>query len=385
MGLRKDKKKNKKKRGHDPRGRRFTNEQKREALALVEGGMTRVEVARKIGTTVESLRKWILDVGMAGTTTATGADEGAEDGQASSPAPVLSPGGLSPLEVAAILEYKKKHSSYGPEQVQAQLRRFKGWRLARKAIARVFKDNGYELVHVASRPQGDENPHRWEAPRRNAVWQADLTDLRVGPEKRALAVTLDDFSRFVVGFKVFESPTGEGIVELLERAIGLHGKPESLYTDRGGVFLDWNKETSFQRFLAEQLIDHIVGKPYKPQGKGKVEALFKSIRRELWNVRHFESWDEALPALGLWFQEYNHSRAHMGIDGLTPADKFFGRAEQVRAHIDAVARGRMAMDNSTLIEETEGAALEVLRFVVVDGQLQLRLLGQRFLLGELDG
>ena len=41
MGLRKDKKKSKKKRGHDPRGRRFTNEQKREAIVLVEGGMKR--------------------------------------------------------------------------------------------------------------------------------------------------------------------------------------------------------------------------------------------------------------------------------------------------------------------------------------------------------
>lgn len=385
MAAKKSKKKAKSKEP-DPRTRRFDEEVKRKAVELVEEGMKRVEVARRIGTTTESLRHWVNESkkgeGKSG-------DEVVEEKLARLPAPQLSPGGLSPVEQEEILRYKKRHPSYGPEQVQAQMRRFKGWRISRRAIARVFKDNGYELVHVQSRPKGDEHPHRWEAPRRNAVWQMDLCDLMVGADKRALAVVLDDFSRFVVGWQVFEAPSGEGVVEVLQSAIGRHGKPEGVYTDRGGVFLDWNKETSFQRFLAEQLIDHIVGKPYRPQGRGKVEALFKSIRRELWQVRHFESWDEANDALSGWFRGYNHARAHMGIDGLTPADRFFGRWDEVRARIEAAARGRLASgsDDARIFEEGAGcgAPVDVLRIVVTDAGMELRLLGHRVVLGGLDG
>jgi transposase InsO family protein len=215
----------------------------------------------------------------------------------------------------------------------------------------------------------------------------DLAELRVGPEKRALAVCLDDFSRFVVGWGVFESPTGEKMVEVLRAAIGKHGKPESVFTDRGGVFLDWGKETSFQRFLDEKLIDHIVGKPYRPQGRGKVEALFKTIRRELWDVRHFESWEEALGALSDWFHEYNHRRAHMGIDGLVPADRFFGRWQEVRARIEAAARGRLSAggeQGQPFEEDSQGCGLEALRLLVVGDRLEIRLLGHRLVLGTLE-
>jgi transposase len=217
-------KKNKKKSSSpDPRSRRFTPEQKHKAMELVAGGMSQAKVAEQIGTTENSIRLWKRTAEKK-VTPGGDTDPG--------PAPVLSPGGLSQMEVDTILEMKKKHPSFGPAQVQAQLRRFKGWRISRKAIAKVFKDNGYELVHVSSRPKGDENPHRWEAPRRNAVWQMDLTDLRVGPDKRALAVLIDDFSRFVVGWEVFESPSGESMVGVLEGGIGKHGKPEAVYTGR---------------------------------------------------------------------------------------------------------------------------------------------------------
>lgn len=360
------------------RGQRYTQEQQERALEMLSRGETCSEISKTIGPSAETLRLWKIREGL------SKPDDTKKNLR---PAPLLTPGSLSEMEVDAILEKKRQHPSYGPEQVQAQLRRFKGWQISRKAIANVFKANGYELVHVASRPQGDEKPHRWEAPHRCAVWQMDMTELRVGPEKRALAAVMDDFSRYVVGWGVFEAPTGEKMVEVIREAIRRHGKPEAVYTDRGGVFLDWGKETSFQRLLADELIDHIVSRPYHPQGRGKIEALFETIRRELWDVRHFESWEEAIVALTSWFHDYNHRRAHMGIDGLTPADRFFGRWDEVRSRLEAAARGRLAAGTpaSTLFEEeAAGGGVEVLRLVAVDGHLELRFLGRGVCLGTLD-
>jgi transposase InsO family protein len=293
--------------------------------------------------------------------------------------------GLSAIETAAILEYKQKHPSMGAAQIRAQLKRFKGWRIAIKAIARVLRTHGYEPVHRGSRPQGPE-PQRFEAPRRNALWQMDFTDLRVAGEHLHLLVIQDDFSRYVVGHVLADSPEAEVAVKLLAVAIARHGKPETVRTDRGGAF----KATAFTRFLEGELIDHMLGRAYHPQGGGKVESVMGTVKRELWEVEHFEGRTEATRRLDEFFVHFNERRAHMGIDGLTPADRFFGRGAQVLAFIDALSRKRQAaLDRSAAtgsgseenLPGVSGAPMEVLRLVIVDGQLELRFCGARVRLG----
>jgi hypothetical protein len=51
-----------------PQGRRFDDAQRQRALVLVASGMSRVQVAATIGTTTESLRRWVKDAAAAGTT-----------------------------------------------------------------------------------------------------------------------------------------------------------------------------------------------------------------------------------------------------------------------------------------------------------------------------
>jgi transposase len=175
-----------------PQGRRFGDAQKKHALVLVASGMSRVQVAATIGTTTESLRRWVREAKTAGTMPAPPVAKRASAPlaqQASRPAREKSPyapadpaQGLSDPEVAAILEWKKKHPSMGPAQLRAQLKRFMGWRLSIKAIARVLRGHGYALVHTEARPVGPE-PVRFEAPRRNALWQADFCEVRVGDER----------------------------------------------------------------------------------------------------------------------------------------------------------------------------------------------------------
>ena len=393
-------------------GRRFTPEQKEHALSLVASGMKKVDVAEAVGTTVTSLRRWAEAMKVAETTrqavdpgaatrwppsslpppsasthspeaaavTPTGAPS-----QAPSPFAPKDPGqGLSEPEKAAILELKKKHPSMGPAQIRAQLKRFKGWRISVKAIARVLRAHGYEPVHVHGRPQGPE-PIRFESPRPNHMWQADFAEMRVGGERRQLLVILDDFSRYCVVHRLCESPNAESTIEALQEAIARHGKPESVRTDRGGGFLS----KQLTDFLEAELIDHVVGRAYHPQGGGKVESLIGTIRRELWDVEHFEDLSVASARLTQFLEDYNEQRAHMGLDGLTPADRYHGRAQRVLSLLDAVSRKRQGAlsqhGSQELFEEItgshSGAPMEVLRLVIVDGQMQLRLCGARVVLG----
>lgn len=383
------------------KGRRFTLKEKVHALTLIVAGMKRSEVAETVGTTTESLRRWVAKAEADGTMPKPPGDAASAAAvETSRPETVEAesrsgtqakrsvyapkdPGqGLSPQEAAAILEYKRRHPSMGPAQIRAQLKRFKRWRLSIKAIARVLRAHGYEPVRPHGRPVGPQ-PVRFEAPHRNALWQADFCELRVASERQHLLVVFDDFSRFCVNYRLCDGPSAEAVIETMQEAIARHGKPEAVRTDRGGGFL--SKELG--AYLEAELIDHVVGRAYHPEGGGKVESLVGTVKRELWEVEHFDDWDKATRRLERFVADYNERRAHMGIDGLTPADRFFGRADRVLAHIDAVSRrrhGAMAMraEDGSPVEELGEHALEVLRLVVVDGRMELRFCGSRVILGS---
>lgn len=383
--------------------RRFSPRVKQQALALIaEGRLTREEIAAKFGTTTESLRNWVI-AAKADAALAKGGNGNEPPNSAPAAAPASpedqpprsstaphDPGeGLSAYEVQAILDLKKKHPVMGPAQIRAQLKRFKGWRISVKAIARTLRKNGYELEHSGSRPKGEREPIRFEAPHRNALWQLDFTELQVGAEHRSLLLIEDDFSRFLVAHKLLEHPTSESVVELMREAIALHGKPEAVYTDRGGQFLAWLESSSFQRFLEVELIDHHLSASYRPRGRGKIEAAIRTIQRELWEVVHFGSVEDAERSLASFVREYNHRRAHMGLDGLVPADRFFGRAQEVKDAIEAQSRrhqGALAIREDLLVTEEilPEDRVEILRLMVVGGELELRFLGHRVRLGRIE-
>ncbi len=65
-----------------------------------------------------------------------------------------------------------------------------------------------------------------------------------------------------------------------------------------------------------------------------------TVKRELWEVQHFATRQQAERRLAQFIDDYNHRRAHMGIAGLTPADRFMGRADRVLAEVDAISRKR---------------------------------------------
>lgn len=375
------------------RSRRYSPAERARALSLISSGMTREAVAKAIGCTTESLRHWSNEARRKGLAVEPATIEASKVVPAA-PAPTPSsaprdPGaGLGEHEVQAILDYKKKHPSMGPAQIRAQLKRFLGWRISVKAIARVLRQAGYAPVHRKGRPVGDEEPRRFEAPHRNSLWQMDFTELRVGAERRWLLVIEDDFSRFVVGHALADGPSSEVVVAALRDAIRLHGKPERVYTDRGAAFTAWRDVTSCEAFLDEQLIDHSLRKAHRPQGGGKIESVIGTVQRELWEVVHFDSVEAAELALGQFFADFNHRRAHLGIGSLVPADRFYGRWPEVIAEMDAVSRRRqgavaLQIDRRLFVEPpAAGERVVALQLILVGDQAELHLGGRRIVLGR---
>jgi putative transposase len=385
------------------RGTRYDPEFKRDCLKLLAAGMTLAAVESKTGVSTVSLGRWKKVAKEAGSypefstgkvqpEAASAERDSVRAESATAPvagksrAPKDNIAGLSDEEMGEILKLKKEHAAMGPAQIRAQLKRFFGWRISVKAIARVLRANGYRTEHRTARVE--QELQRFEAIRPNALWQMDALALRVHKLRVYLHLVIDDFSRFIVGHRLGETITSDDAVTTLQGAIAKHGKPERMLTDRGGQFLAVRAETSFRRYLERETIDHSVSRPYHPQTLGKVESVNRAIQKELIYLREFATVDEMSEAIDEWVDSYNLKRAHMGIDGLTPADRYFGLQGRVLAEVQARSRKRQSAAFASgriggPLEEL-GDALEVLRLVLVDGRLELRFCGLGVELGRVE-
>jgi hypothetical protein len=83
--------------------------------------------------------------------------------------------------------------------------------------------------------------------------------------------------------------------------------------------------------LEQQGIRQIVSRPKHPQTLGKVERFWGTLWRECLQRAVFLDLEDARRRIGLFIDHYNFQRPHQGLDGATPADRFFHAAPTVLA------------------------------------------------------
>jgi transposase InsO family protein len=183
----------------------------------------------------------------------------------------------------------------------------------------------------------------------NELWQIDLTTFYIRGQHRVWLIDIiDDHSRFIVGFSLVTEATAAAVMETLRGSFIKHGLPNEILTDQGAQFTAWKGVTQFQKFLNQLGIHHTLARSHHPQTCGKIESFHRSIKRELIDVERFASQEEAAQRIAAYVDHYNYGRPHQGIGGFTPADRYFGIAEEVKRHLqarkalgnDAVAAGK---------------------------------------------
>lgn len=353
---------------------RFLSEQKEEILRQVAAGRTLVDVGRQYGVHPVTISRWRK------------AREGARKEGDSSGRSGLVARSTKPIDSASpipveqrelIVQIKGEHPEMGPAQIRNQLRRFHGISLSHKTIAKVLKQAGHKL-EVRSKGQEEEALQRFEMTRPNELWTMDTKEFYVHDLKVYLVDILDDFSRFVVGHGLFRELSVELALSVYTAAVARHGKPERVLTDRGREFHVWRGESAFTKHLEEELVAHSLARPHHPQTCGKVEALHGTIQRELLDKVRFDSFSQVAQAISDWYDHYNFERTHMGIGGVTPADRYIGRVEKV---LSSIERSLPSVDRQGEERRLPGERPVVLQVALVDGRLELWLAGKRVLLG----
>jgi hypothetical protein len=194
----------------------------------------------------------------------------------------------------------------------------------------VLHEAGYETVDEPTRSH-PQRVRRFERARPNQLWQTDLFTFVLKRQNRRiyLVAFLDDHSRFIVSFGLHASCGAALVIEALEAGIAAYGPPEEILTDNGPQYVTWRGKSQFAKRLEQRGIRQIVARPKRPQTLGKIERFWGTLWRELLETAVFTDLTEARSRIGLFIDYHNFQRVHRGIDGLVPADRFFGAASEV--------------------------------------------------------
>lgn len=243
---------------------------------------------------------------------------------------------LSELTQRTILMLKQSHPEWGCEHISNLLLRGPALAASPSAVARVLHEAGYELEEVPTRPHPDQ-PRRFERAKPNQLWQTDLFTFVLKRQNRRvyLVAFLDDHSRFITSYGLHASQSAALVIEVLRAAIASYAAPEEVLTDNGAQYVTWRGKSAFAKELESRGIRQIVSRPRHPQTLGKIERFWGTLWRECVQSAIFVDLEDARRRIGWFIDHYNFQRPHTGLDGLVPADRFFGAACEVRRTLEA--------------------------------------------------
>ena len=185
----------------------------------------------------------------------------------------------------------------------------------------------------------DEFKDKTTAP--NQLWQTDFTYLKViGWGWFYLSTILDDFSRYIIAWKLCTTMRADDVTDTLQLALTASGcdqvrvahKPR-LLSDNGSSYVSGD----LAKWLQDAGMDHVRGAPNHPQTQGKIERWHQTLKNRILLDNYYLPGD--LKAhIGRFVDHYNHRRYHESLQNLTPADVYFGRGQTILLQRERIKR-----------------------------------------------
>ena len=105
-------------------------------------------------------------------------------------------------------------------------------------------------------------------------------------------------------------------------------------------------------YLEDKGMDHVRGAPYHPQTQGKIERWHQTMKNRVL-LEHYFLPGDLERQIGTFVEHYNNHRYHESLGNLTPADVYFGRADQILKQREEIKRKTMI--KRRLRHQTENA------------------------------
>ncbi|MFG1711323.1 DDE-type integrase/transposase/recombinase, partial [Nonomuraea sp. M3C6] len=190
------------------------------------------------------------------------------------PSPKQAPPRTAPEVLALAEALKRENPARTAAQVRRILRMSVGSSPSDRTLQRLFAR--LELITPAA-PAPAQVFGRFEASRPNELWLGDAVHGPVIGGRRAICFAfIDDHSRAIMGGRWGYREDVVRMAAALRPALTARGIPRAIYVDNGAAYVDaW-----LLRACACLGIKLIHSTPHRPQGKGKIERFWRSVRAQ---------------------------------------------------------------------------------------------------------
>ena len=230
---------------------------------------------------------------------------------------------VSPRTPAEVLDLAAALKREVPErtavQVTAILRAHAGWAPDERTLQRHFA-----RLELTTRPTGQPPAAfgRFEADAPNQRWTGDaLHGPTVNGRKAILCAFIDDHSRLLTGYRWARREDTVRLEAALHGGLAARGIPATIYVDNGSAFMD----KQLLRACASLGIRLVHSRPGQPEGRGKIERFFRTVRDqflvEIGSGRELDDLVQLNTLFTAWVETVYHRRDHSETEQ-TPWDRW---------------------------------------------------------------
>ena len=239
-----------------------------------------------------------------------------------------------------VVELALEHPDRSPRQIAWLFTDEKGYFISESSTYRILK--GFDLVESpAFRVMSAAEKYKHPTKHIHELWQTDFTYFKIqGWGWYYLSTVLDDFSRYILAWKLTPTMSTTDVQESLLMALAFTGLDQALVqhhprllSDNGSCYVSGELRT----FLQDKQMEHTRSAPYHPMTQGKIERYHRSMKNIV-NLQNYFLPGQLEIEIASFVNYYNHQRYHESLDNLTPADVYSGRAKEVLTKRDHIKK-----------------------------------------------
>ena len=239
---------------------------------------------------------------------------------------------LSADEEAGVLATARKFPDLSSRQLAAWITDHQGFSVSEATVYRMLRRAGLVKPPEWKLLAGKEYHRKTDGP--HHLWATDASYFRVvGWGYYYLVTVMDDYSRFILAWKLQTDMTADSLIEVVQLAIDATGMTEVPVEDRTKLLSDNGSgyvSRAFRDYLQLVGIYHILASPFHPQTNGKLERYHQSIKQEV-NQLPYEMPADLEQAIAEFVDYYNYRRYHKALGNVTPDDVLQGRRDSILA------------------------------------------------------
>ena len=240
---------------------------------------------------------------------------------------------LRPDEEAMILTAAREMPTWRSHQVAAWLTDHQDLAVSPSTVYRVLRREG--LVKAAEYQPGAEKEYHHKTTGPHQLWATDASYFRVaGWGYYYLVTVMDDYSRYILAWKLQRDMTAESLMDPIQAAIDATGMTDVPIEDRTKLLSDNGSgyvSRAFRDYLRLLGIRHIFAAPYHPQTNGKLERYHRTLKADV-NQVPYDVVEDLETAIRDFACFYNEQRYHKALGDVTPVDVLAGRREAILRH-----------------------------------------------------